>query len=371
VKQPRVLIMAGGTGGHVFPALAVAQRLQTDHVTVMWLGTRQGLEAKLIPPTGIAMQWIKVSGLRGKGWKRWLLAPGMLLYALVQALIVLRRCRPQLVLGMGGFVSGPGGIAAACLRTPLIVHEQNAIPGTTNRWLSNIADTVLQAFPESFPANRNAITIGNPVRSDITGLPPPAQRFANRSGRFRLLVLGGSQGARVLNQWVPEALAGMADSSRPEVWHQTGQAMYDDTLAIYKKTGIEARLAPFIEDMAQAYDWADLVLCRAGALTVAELTAVGIGAVLIPFPLATDDHQTANARFLERSGAALILAQSDLSVQRLTNCLQELLTDRSRLLSMAQAAHRLAQRDATQQVADICLQKLGVSRICNTYSTKE
>ena len=352
-----VLIMAGGTGGHVFPALAVAERLRARGVPVTWMGTRQGLEATLVPKAGIPVEWIEVSGLRGKGLGRKLRTPLMLGRALWQAGAILRRLRPRVVLGMGGFASGPGGMMARWLGIPLVVHEQNAIAGMTNRWLARFASQVLEAFPQTFPPARRAVTVGNPVRAAIAALPPPEQRWAGRSGRTRLLVLGGSQGALALNQLVPQALALLGDDERPEVWHQAGGQLHEAAETAYREAGMTARLTPFIEDMAEAYGWADLVLCRAGALTIAELAAAGIGAVLIPFPFAVDDHQTANARFLEQGGAALIRQQAELDAERLAAALRERLGDRARLLTMAQAARRLAKIEAAEQVARMCLER--------------
>ena len=354
-EQRPVLIMAGGTGGHVFPALAVADRLRERGIAVVWMGTRQGLEAKLVPQANIPMEWIKVTGLRGGGVKRLLMAPLMMGRALFQAAAILRRLKPRLVLGMGGFASGPGGLMARCLGIPLVVHEQNAVAGVTNRWLSRIANQVLEAFPGSFPPACQALTTGNPVRSSIAALAPPAQRFAGRSGRFRLLVLGGSQGARALNQLVPQALSLLESAEHPQVWHQAGGLMHESAIGAYRQVDVEARLTPFIENMAEAYGWADLVLCRAGALTVAELAAAGVGAVLVPFPYAVDDHQTANARFLEQAGAALVVAQATLTAERLATLLRELLSDRARLLAMAEAARKLAQNEAAERVAALCL----------------
>jgi UDP-N-acetylglucosamine--N-acetylmuramyl-(pentapeptide) pyrophosphoryl-undecaprenol N-acetylglucosamine transferase len=279
----------------------------------------------------------------------------MLSQALWQAGMILRRLRPPVVLGMGGFVSGPGGVMARLLGIPLVVHEQNAIAGMTNRWLARIARRVMEAFPGTFPPERQATTVGNPVRASIAELPPPAERFAGRTGRRRLLVLGGSQGALALNQLVPQALARLPESERPEVWHQAGGQLHEAAETAYREAGITARLTPFIENMAEAYGWADLVLCRAGALTIAELAAAGVGAILVPFPFAVDDHQTANARFLERDGAALVCPQAALTAERLAMLLRELLSDRDRLLRMAEAARRLAQVDAAEQVALACL----------------
>jgi UDP-N-acetylglucosamine--N-acetylmuramyl-(pentapeptide) pyrophosphoryl-undecaprenol N-acetylglucosamine transferase len=269
--------------------------------------------------------------------------------------MILRRLRPPVVLGMGGFVSGPGGVMARLLGIPLVVHEQNALAGMTNRWLACIARRVMEAFPGTFPPERQATTVGNPVRASIAELPPPAERFAGRTGRRRLLVLGGSQGALALNQLVPRALALLTDREQLEVWHQAGGQLHEAAETAYREAGITARLTPFIENMAEAYGWADLVLCRAGALTIAELAAAGVGAILVPFPFAVDDHQTANARFLERDGAALVCPQAALTAERLAMLLRELLSDRDRLLRMAEAARRLAQVDAAEQVALACL----------------
>lgn len=354
MKRP-VLIMAGGTGGHVFPALAVAERLRAHGVPVVWMGTQRGLEATLVPKAGIPLEWISVAGLRGKSLRQRWLTPMMLSQALWQAGAILRRLRPPVVLGMGGFVSGPGGVMARLLGIPLVVHEQNAIAGMTNRWLSRIARRVMEAFPGTFPLNRRATTVGNPVRASIAELPPPAERFAGRTDQRRLLILGGSQGALALNQLVPQALALLSERERPVVWHQAGGQLHEAAESAYREVGITARLTPFIEDMAEAYGWADLVLCRAGALTIAELAAAGVGAILVPFPFAVDDHQTANARFLERDGAALVYQQAVLTAERLAALLQELLNNRDRLLRMAEAARRLAKVDAAEQVALACM----------------
>ncbi len=357
LSQRPVLIMAGGTGGHVFPALAVAEQLRLQGAPVVWMGTRQGLEARLVPQAGIPMEWIGVVGLRGSGMKRLLSAPYMVTKALFQAGAILRRRQPRLVLGMGGFASGPGGLMARCLGIPLVVHEQNARVGMTNRWLAKLANRVLQAFPNSFPPNRQALLVGNPVRASIAALAPPAQRFAGRGGPPRLLIIGGSQGAQALNQQVPQALALLEPAERPQVWHQAGGKMRESAVAAYDKAGVEARLEPFIEDMAAAYGWADLVLCRAGALTVAELAAAGVGAVLVPYPYAVDDHQTANGRFLEQGGAALLVQQANLTPASLAELLRNLLADRDRLLAMAEAGRRLARVDAAERVANLCLEQ--------------
>ncbi len=297
-----------------------------------------------------------VSGLRGKGLGQKLRMPFMLGRALCQARAILRRLRPRVVLGMGGFASGPGGAMARWLRIPLVVHEQNAIAGLTNRGLSRLADRVLEGFPGTFAPVCQAQAVGNPVRAEIAALPPPAERFAGRAGRSRLLVLGGSQGALALNQRVPQALALLEPDERPEVWHQAGGRLHEAAVASYRDAGVNARLTPFIADMAEAYGWTDLVLCRAGALTIAELAAAGVGAVLVPFPFAVDDHQTANARFLERGDAALVFQQSELTPERLAEILRQWLGDRARLLRMAEAARRLARIEAADRVATACLE---------------
>lgn len=366
--QRSVLIMAGGTGGHVVPALTVAERLRAHDAAVTWLGTRRGLEATLTPKAGIPMEWINVAGLRGKGLRQRLLTPIMLGRALWQAGTILRRLRPSVVLGMGGFVSGPGGAMTRLLGIPLVVHEQNAIAGLTNRWLARVANRVFEAFPGTFPPTRQAVTVGNPVRAAIANLPPPAERFAGRQGPRRLLILGGSQGALALNQLVPQALTLLEENERPEVWHQAGGQLQTAAETAYQEAGVKARLTPFIENMAEAYGWADLVLCRAGALTIAELAAAGVGAVLVPFPFAVDDHQTANARFLERDGAAQTVQQAELTAERLATLLRELLHDGDRLLRMAEAARRLAQVDAAEQVALACLEQAGHFRTLITNS---
>ena len=350
-----VLIMAGGTGGHVFPALAVARVLQARGVPVVWLGAPGSMESRLVPAQGIPMEWVKVRGLRGKGLLSWLAAPFTLAQAVIQATGVLRRLRPRAVLGAGGFVSGPGGIAAWLLRIPLLIHEQNAVAGMTNRWLSRVATQVLEGFPGSFGAGSRALCIGNPVRAEIAASPPPAERFAGRTGAVNLLVLGGSQGAQRLNRLLPEALARLAVDAMTHVRHQAGARNLDVTLAAYRSAGVEAEVLPFIDDMAAAYRWADVAICRAGALTIGELQAVGLGAVLVPFPAAVDDHQTRNAESMERRGAALIVQERDLDAAGLAALLGALIGDRPKLLAMAEAARAAAGGDAATTLADLCL----------------
>lgn len=355
MNRSPLMITAGGTGGHVFPALAVAECLQAQDIPVVWLGTRRGLEARLVPAAGIPIEWLDVAGLRGHGWLRRLRAPWMLLRALWQAVAVLRRVRPCAVLGMGGFVSGPGGIAARLLRIPVLIHEQNARPGMTNRWLARgCAQRVLTGFPDTFP---QAIVIGNPVRRSITMLADPTERLAGRDlGRLRVLVLGGSQGAQALNETLPQALALLPAEQRPQIWHQAGANRDDPTAQAYQAAAVKARVEAFIEDMALAYGWADLVICRAGALTIAELAAAGIGALLVPYPYAVDDHQTANAQFLVNHGAAIWVPQSELNAQRLAEILSDLSADRQRLLAMATAARAQARPEAAQQLANHCIE---------------
>lgn len=348
-----VMLMAGGTGGHVFPALAVADELRSRGIGVAWLGTRRGLEADVVPKAGIDISFINVAGLRGKGALGWLLAPFKLLYALNQGVAVMRRIKPAVVLGMGGFVTGPGGIAAWLTRTPLVIHEQNAIAGLTNKLLTPFASKVLEAFPNAIKTPK-AVHTGNPVRADIGDEESTAAEKTAAPNRLKLLVVGGSLGAKALNDVVPCALAKLPINERPEVWHQTGKKNIDAAQRVYEQHAIEARVVPFIDDMGKAYAWADLVLCRAGALTIAELAIAGAPSILVPYPFAVDDHQTANAKYLVDHGAAEIVQQNDLTADKLLELLQRL--DVTRLQSMAKAAKALALPDATKIVADLCLE---------------
>ena len=307
--EPRVMVMAGGTGGHVFPALAVADWLREQGCEIFWLGTPRGMEAKLVAERGYRMEAIDVKGVRGTGWRRRLAAPFVILRALWQSFAVLHRNRPGLVLGMGGFVTGPGGLMARLLRIPLVIQEQNAIPGFTNRLLSRIANRVFEAFPGSFDRSVKAELSGNPVRATIAALPAPEKRLKDHTGPTRLLVLGGSLGAQVLNRMVPAALAGIEPELRPQVLHQAGEKTLQDALEAYRQHSVEAEVKAFLDDMAGAYSWANLVICRAGALTISELAAVGLGALLVPFPHAVDDHQTRNAGVLVDAGAGLLMPQ--------------------------------------------------------------
>ncbi|WP_372987208.1 undecaprenyldiphospho-muramoylpentapeptide beta-N-acetylglucosaminyltransferase [Marinobacter sp.] len=355
-ESRRFLMMAGGTGGHVFPALATARALEARGHEVYWLGATGGMEQRLIGDTDIPLSLIHISGLRGKGKLALLLAPFRLMRALGEAFTVVRRIRPDCVVGMGGFVTGPGGLAAWLTRTPLVIHEQNAIAGMTNRILVRFAQTVLEAFPGSFGADVVTRCTGNPVRQDLASLPEPETRMAGRTGQLRVLVVGGSLGARVFNQQLPEALALIPEVDRPEVRHQCGEKNLDEAKAAYEAQGVAASIEPFIRDMAEAYSWADVVICRSGALTVSELCAAGIGAVLVPFPHAVDDHQTANAKQMVDAKAGVLIPQSKLTPAILAETLQDLAKDRTRVMNMAKAARTLARPDATERVVNYCLE---------------
>lgn len=353
-KAP-VLIMAGGTGGHVFPALAIARALRLRDEHVVWLGTERGIEARVVPPEGIPLETVRVQGLRGKGLRGWLLAPLRILLAVTDAIRVVWRHKPKVVLGMGGYTAGPGGLAAWLLRRPLVIHEQNAVAGLTNRLLAGFAREVLEAFPGSFSASVKTRVTGNPVRADIAALPPPAVRFAGRHGPLRLLVLGGSQGARALNAAVAGAIVLLPAGQCPEIRHQAGEATRPIAEAAYRAAGVNADVVSFIEDMAEAYGWADVVLARSGALTVAELAAAGVAAVLVPFPAAVDDHQTHNAAWLTEAGAATLLPQSRLTAGTLAAELQAYTGDRALALTRAELARSLAMPQATATIVAACL----------------
>jgi len=354
-KGGPVLIMAGGTGGHVFPALALARLLRARSLEVVWLGTKRGLEARIVPQNNFPIEWISVGGLRGKKISTLLAAPFRLSLALVQALRVMWRHRPSVVVGLGGFVTGPGGVAAWLTRAPLVIHEQNAIAGFTNRRLAPLAREVLEAFPNSFDAGTKARAIGNPVRPEIFAVPPPAERFGKRTGAIRLLVIGGSLGAMRLNAVVPFALARLGEGIRVDVRHQAGERWVEAARKSYAEANVRADVQPFIEDMAEAYAWADLVICRAGALTISELAAAGVGAILVPYPAAVDDHQTHNARYLVSEGAAVLIPDRELTAERLAEELQRLCAGRGRLLAMADRARLLARPRAAEDLAESCL----------------
>ena len=354
-----VMIMAGGTGGHVYPALAVAKALEANEQPVFWLGTHRGLEARIVPANDIDIEWVSVKGLRRKGLLSLLLAPLTLGIAVAQSLGVIARRRPSAVLGMGGFVSGPGGLAAWLTRRPLVIHEQNAAAGLTNRLLARLARVVLQAFPGSFNARVDAETVGNPVRTDIAAIAPPAERYRDREGPLRLLVLGGSQGALALNRLVPAALATLPGERRPVVRHQCGARTMETAVSAYEGSGIEVELVAFIDDMAAAYAWADLVVCRAGALTVAEVCAAGLPAVFVPYPSAVDDHQTANAREATERGAAVTAQEADLDVESLAAILAEFMSTREALLKRAEIARSLAVPHSLETITGYCLAAAG------------
>jgi UDP-N-acetylglucosamine--N-acetylmuramyl-(pentapeptide) pyrophosphoryl-undecaprenol N-acetylglucosamine transferase len=348
-----VAILAGGTGGHIFPGLAVADALRERGVPVLWIGARGRMETRLVPAHGVPIEVIDIAGVRGKGALALLAAPMRLLRAAWQARALLRQAAPRAVISFGGFAAGPGGIAAWLLGLPLLVHEQNSRPGVTNRVLARLARRVLQGFPASFPAARRAQTVGNPVRAVIAALPPPAQRLSGREGATRLLVLGGSQGARALNLGAPMALKHLGGGF--EVRHQCGETQREATADAYAEAGVEARIEPFIADMAEAYGWADVVLCRAGALTLAEVCAAGVASVLVPLPSAADDHQTGNAQHLVEHGAAVRVAEGDGFAARLARELDLLRADPALRLSRAAAARALARSDAARAVADAIL----------------
>ncbi len=347
------MIMAGGTGGHIFPALAVAEHLRGEGWNVVWLGSRSGMEARVIAPRGYTMAWVRISGVRGKGWLRKLLLPFNLLVAFWQSARAIFQYRPDVVLGMGGYVAFPGGMMASFLNRPLVIHEQNAVAGLTNRVLARLADRILVAFPHAFAASNTVTWTGNPVRSEITTLKCPEIRYANRSGRLQLLVIGGSLGARALNETVPQALALLGTDTRPQITHQSGALHAEALREAYRQSGVSAELIPFIDDMAARYAAADLVICRAGASTVTEISAAGIASVLVPYPHAVDDHQTHNARYLAERGAAVLMPQPEFTPEKLARLLGEF--TREKLLVMAQAARAAGKPEATREVAEVCM----------------
>ncbi len=354
-----LMVMAGGTGGHVYPALAVADALRARGWDVFWLGTKAGLEARVVPAAGIDMVWVSMGGVRGKGLLKKLLLPATLLVAFWQSLAAILARRPDVVLGMGGYTAFPGGMMASLMNRPLVIHEQNSVGGLTNRVLACLADRVLTAFPKVFThAHDKPIPcrtvdtewVGNPVRSDIAAVP--ADDRAARTGPLRLLVVGGSLGATALNTLVPQALAQLPAGKRPQVLHQSGRQHLDSLRANYAAAGIDAEVRDYIEDMAAAYQSCDFAICRSGAMTVAELACAGVPAVLVPFPFAVDDHQTGNAEFLSDAGAGWLMQQKDLTAEKLAALIGEL--DRGSLAVMSDKARALAKPDATERVADVC-----------------
>jgi UDP-N-acetylglucosamine--N-acetylmuramyl-(pentapeptide) pyrophosphoryl-undecaprenol N-acetylglucosamine transferase len=349
-----LMIMAGGTGGHIFPALSVADYVRAQGWNVVWLGSRAGMEGRIVPQHGYTAAWIRFTGLRGKGLLRAALLPLNLGIACWQSARAIFLHRPDVVLGMGGYIAFPGGMMASLLHRPLAIHEQNSVAGLANRMLSKVADRILVAFPDALGRGGGATWTGNPVRADIGALPPPEIRYAGRSGPLRLLVIGGSLGAQVLNDVVPAALALIPAEQRPSVTHQSGTAHIEALQASYRRAGVEAELLPFIDDMAARYAQADLVICRAGASTIAELAAAGIAAVLVPYPRAVDDHQTHNARFLADRDAAVLVPQSEMTPPKLASLLSSLTHER--LLEMARAARAAGRPDATRAVAHACME---------------
>ncbi|MFC4656102.1 MULTISPECIES: undecaprenyldiphospho-muramoylpentapeptide beta-N-acetylglucosaminyltransferase [Rheinheimera] len=350
------LVMAGGTGGHIFPAKAVADLLTAEGWTVHWLGTADRMEAKLVPGFGYAFHSIAVAGLRGKGLMSLLKAPLMLWRSLSQAQALVRQLKPQLVLGFGGYASGPGGLAAYLAGIPLLVHEQNAVAGTTNKLLARLAAKVLVAFPQALAGLGKGQVVGNPVRKEVLAL---AGQSKAAGLPLRVLVVGGSLGAQVFNQQLPKQFAQLSAQGPLEIWHQTGQADAADVQAQYQQLGLQARSDAFIQDMAQAYGWADLVVCRAGALTVSELACAGLPAVFVPLPSAIDDHQTANANFLVQQQGAVLLKQNELMQGALVPLLQPWLQDKTALVQMGQNARRAATDDAAEQVVRVCRELAG------------
>ncbi|WP_233882958.1 undecaprenyldiphospho-muramoylpentapeptide beta-N-acetylglucosaminyltransferase [Paraburkholderia flagellata] len=354
-----LMVMAGGTGGHVFPGLAVAHRMEQWGWRVVWLGNPAGMEATLVPRHGIAMEYVRFGGVRGKGIKTKLMLPLNLLRACMQSLAALRRVKPDVVLGMGGYITFPAGVMSALSGRPLVLHEQNSIAGLANKVLAKLAKRVLVAFPGALP---NAEWTGNPIREALEHVDAPAARYATRSGPLRVLVVGGSLGATALNEVVPRALSLLAPQERPHIVHQAGAKHIDALRQNYLDAGLElndtVQLVPFIDDMASAYRNADLVICRSGAMTVAEIAAVGVAACFVPFPYAVDDHQTTNAAFLADKDAAFVVQQRDLTAEGLADWLRH--QTRISLAEMAGRARALAKPDAADQVARICAAVAGV-----------
>ena len=345
----RILIMAGGTGGHIFPGLAVAAEMRSAGWDVVWMGARSGMEARLVPQHGYRMAWIRARAARGKGLVQKLLLPGNLLLSFWESARHIMREKPDVVLGLGGYVAFPGGMMASLFNRRLAVHEQNAIAGLTNRVLARVGDKVMAGFPGAL---RQAEWTGNPVRGEIAALAPPHRRFAGRTGALRILVVGGSLGAQALNEALPKALSLVAP--RPIVVHQSGEKHLDALKSSYARAGVSGELVAFIDDMARRYAEADLVICRAGAVTVAELSAAGMASILVPFPHAVDDHQSANAAFLAKHGAAILLPQKELDANRLAGLIRTL--DRAKLLDMAEKARALGKPDAARVVAQRCME---------------
>ena len=359
ISRSPVMILAGGTGGHVFPALAVAKQIEQQSIPIIWVGTKRGIESKLVPNAGYKIEWVSVNGLRGKNITTYLLAPFKLVLASLQVTWLLLKHRPCAVLGMGGFVAGPGGLIAALLRKPLIIHEQNAIAGLTNRILAPFAKRILTGFPSTFVRN-NVEVLGNPVRAEISAIQRQYDIADPNDRPLRVLIFGGSLGAQVLNETVPVALGQIVKvlpaELHPEVWHQTGENKHVFTQEQYVSNDIKARVDVFIDNMQEAYAWADLVICRAGAITVAELSVAGLGAIFIPYPYAVDDHQTANATALVNAGAAVMITEKQLTANKLASVVSDLLSNRTKLKAFANAASTFAKPQAAHDVAKACIQ---------------
>jgi len=354
-----VLIMAGGTGGHIFPGLAVADALRRRDIPVRWLGSQGGMETRKVRAAGIDLDLVTITGLRGKGLIRWIRMPLFLIKAVWQARRLLEANRPGCAVSFGGYVAAPGGIAAWTKGIPVLVHEQNRIPGLTNRLLARLSRKILQGFPGTFPPSMHPEDSGNPVRREVAAIAEPQSRLGGRTGPVRLLVTGGSQGAQVLNSVLPAALALLPSTTQVEIRHQSGARRLDEALEAYARAGVVAQVEPFIDDMAEAYAWADLVICRSGALTVAELAAAGLASVLVPFAHAVDDHQTRNAEYLSSAGAAVILSQASLDAPAVAAALVPLISSRKILLTMAVSARNLALPDAAEKVAEACIEWVG------------
>jgi len=358
MSTPTILIMAGGTGGHVFPGLAVADYLRQAGWRVVWLGTEAGMELKLVPQHGYETEVISFTGLRGKRLAAWLMLPLRLLKAFWQSIRIIQRVKPDVVLGMGGYPAFPGGMMASLLNKPLVIHEQNSVAGLTNKVLAKLADKIFLGFPDAILADQGkAVCSGNPVRSEIAQIEAPEKRFLERQGKLQLLVVGGSLGAQILNTIVPHALKLIPENQRPLVVQQAGTAHLEEVLKAYEELQLNGEVIAFIDDMAKRYAACDLVLCRAGALTIAELSAAGVASILVPYPYAVDDHQTSNARFLSNQGAAVLLPQSELTAQKLAELLMNL--TREKLLGMAIAARSQAKPEATRIVAEACIEMSG------------
>lgn len=355
-KSPHLMVMAGGTGGHVFPALAVAKELQSKGVKITWLGTKRGLESTVIPENNIDIQWVSIEGLRGKGAASLLLAPFKLLRAMWQSAVAIHRVKPDCVLGMGGFVSGPGGLVARLMGKSLIVHEQNAVAGLTNQALAKIATKVLTGFPNAEGLASSAQWLGNPVRKDIV---PNADANSDviGDGHINVLIIGGSQGAHSFNQQLPSVFS-QQNNPRLSIWHQSGRDRSDDVIQAYASMKVKAKVTEFISDMAQAYQWADLLVCRAGAMTIAECCAAGKPALLVPYPFSAGDHQIKNAQVLVNVGAGKIVMNEELSSSEMQAVLSDLLVSKQKLIEMGKLAHALHKPDALANVADVCLEYL-------------